>query len=290
MPLAANLLAAAVALSGYGLVASALQTPDTTARDTARTVADSLGVNPPERTGDRTADRTAANGHPFGPGERMTYDVRFSAIKVGSGSMEVMPLDTVRGREAYHTVFRVKGGTFFYKVDDTFESWFSTDDLSSLRFVKDQNEGRKERQVRYDMFPEKRTYMELTADDTSAQPSVATPLDDGSFIYFIRSVPLQVGRTYEFNRYFKPDRNPVTIQVLRKEKITVPAGTFDAIVVRPTIKTRGIFSENGRAEVWFSDDERRIMLQMKSQLSIGSLNLYLKSYTPPKDAVAAARP
>ena len=60
----------------------------------------------------------------------------------------------------------------------------------------------------------------------------------------------------------------------------MPAGEFDAIVLQPIIKSRGLFSENGRAEIWFSDDENRIMLQMKSALKIGSLNLYLKSYRP----------
>ena len=68
------------------------------------------------------------------------------------------------------------------------------------------------------------------------------------------------------------------IRVLRKEKITVPAGTFNAIVVQPVIKTTGIFSENGQALIWLSDDDRKIMLQLKSKVSFGSLNLYLKSY------------
>ena len=70
----------------------------------------------------------------------------------------------------------------------------------------------------------------------------------------------------------------------------MPAGVFDAIVVQPVIKTKGIFSENGHAEVWLSDDPSRIMLQMKSKLSFGSLNLYLKSYRPPTVATAAAEP
>jgi len=117
---------------------------------------------------------------------------------------------------------------------------------------------------------------------------VKEPLDDGSFLYFIRTVPLEVGQTYEFNRYFRPDRNPVKITVVRKEKVKVPAGTFDAVVVRPSIKTKGIFSENGHAEVWLSDDDKRIMLQMKSKLSFGSLSLYLKSYRPAPAAQAAS--
>ena len=80
----------------------------------------------------------------------------------------------------------------------------------------------------------------------------------------------------------EPDRNPVRVTVLRKEPVTVPAGTFNAIVVKPVIKTKGIFSEKGQAEVWLSDDSTRMLLQVKSKLSFGSLNLYLKSYTPAK--------
>jgi hypothetical protein len=92
---------------------------------------------------------------------------------------------------------------------------------------------------------------------------------------------LTVGQTYDFSRYFIPDRNPVRIRVLRRERVTVPAGTFNAIVVQPVIKTKGIFSEDGHAEVWFSDDSARMVLQIKSRLAFGSLNLFLRSYSPP---------
>lgn len=215
---------------------------------------------------------------PFAVGERLDYDVKFGPMHVGSGSMEVLGNENVRNRPTWHIMFRVKGGTFFYKVDDRFESWIETTTLSSLRHKQDINEGRRDRERTFEIYPDRPSYIE---DDKPEKPSVDQPLDDGSFLYFIRTVPLEVGKTYEFDRYFRPDRNPVKITVLRKEKIKVPAGTFDAIVIRPSIKSKGIFSENGQAEVWLSDDDRHIMLQMKSKLSFGSLNLYLRSYRPP---------
>ncbi len=228
-----------------------------------------------------TGTTTTPVSRPFVPGERLSYDVYFGAIKVGTGSMEVRGIDTVRGRPAYHTAFSLNGGIPFYKVDDVFESWFATDDLASLRFIQDQNEGTKERQHRYEIYPERQTYDDLT-DEKPEQPSVANPLDDGSFVYFVRTVPLEVGKTYEFQRYFRPDRNPVTIRVVRRERVKVPAGTFDAIVIQPVIKTKGVFSESGHAELWITDDERRVILQMKSQLSFGSLDLYLTDIHRPE--------
>jgi len=221
----------------------------------------------------------AVAAKPFGVGEKLTYDIKFGALHVGTGHMEVLDTEEVRGKEAYHTLFTIQGGIPIYKVNDRYESWFDTASLSSLRYTQNIDEGQYERQTHYEIFPSRAEYQEAGSDDP--QPSVNNPLDDGSFLYFIRTVPLLVGETYTFNRYFRPDRNPVKIRVLRRERVTVPAGTFDAVVIQPIIKTTGIFSDKGEAQIWLSDDSRRIMLQLTSKLSIGSLNLYLKSYQPP---------
>jgi glycosyltransferase involved in cell wall biosynthesis len=217
---------------------------------------------------------------PFGAGERMEYDVKFGAIKVGSAHMEVVALDNLRGRPAWHTAFFVQGGNFLYRVNDVYESWMDAETLSSLRFIQQLQEGGKETERRFEIYPERSVFIQTSKKPAKEEPSVSAPLDDGSFLYFLRTIPLVVGQTYDFNRYFRPDRNPVRIRVLRKERVNVPAGTFNAIVVQPVIKTKGIFSENGHAEVWLSDDDRHIMIQLKSRLSFGSLNLYLKSYVP----------
>lgn len=214
---------------------------------------------------------------PFGVGERADYSVKYGPFSVGSGMMEVAAIDTIRGIESWHTIFRVRGGVPGFRVDDRLESWMDTHTLASLRHRQELSEGRRERERHFEIYPDSGIYVE---DQKEPQRTVTLPLDDGSFLYFIRTVPLEVGKEYSFDRYFRPDRNPVRIQVLRRERVRVPAGEFDAVVVRPIIKSRGVFSENGQAEVWLTDDDKRLMVQMKSRLKFGSLNLYLKSYRP----------
>ena len=211
---------------------------------------------------------------PYAAGERLAYDVKFGSIDVGDAVMEVLGLENVRGRQALHIRFNVKGGTFLYKVNDRYESWIDTVNLISLRHWQQIDEGSYERERKYEIMPEIGVYKE---NEKPNQPTVAEPLDDGSFFFFLRTIPLEVGKTYSFDRYFKPDRNPVTVTVVRRERIKVPAGTFEAIVLHPTIKAKGVFGEGGQAEIWLADDSSRIMLQMKSRLKIGSLNLYLKN-------------
>jgi hypothetical protein len=223
-----------------------------------------------------SANAIALNKAAFAPGERLSYDVSFGHVHVGHGSMLLEGTDTVRGHTAWRAVFTISGGTFFFRVRDSTVSWFDTTTMSSLRFVQHIREGRYHADRDYQIYPDRGTYARR---DEPEVKSVHEPLDDASFLYFLRSVPLEVGRTYQFDRYFQPEGNPIIIRVLRREQVTVPAGTFNAIVVQPQFKTPGIFSQKGHAEVWLADDSTHMMLMLKSGLSFGSLNLYLTRYS-----------
>ena len=211
-------------------------------------------------------------------GERLEYDVKFGRLRVGRGSMEVRETTDVRGREAWHTVFAIRGGIPLFRVDDRLESWIDTQRFVSLRFAQHTSEGRYHRQRQIELFPERGTMLEH-GDGAQEEPTVEQPLDEGALLYYLRSLPLNVGDRYSLDRYFRPDRNPVRLEVIRRERIQVPAGTFETIVIRPTIKSSGIFSEHGQAEVWVTDDERHLMVQMTAKLSFGTLSLALRTIT-----------
>ena len=73
--------------------------------------------------------------------------------------MEVRGVENVRGRDAWHTAFLLKGGTFFYKVNDIFESWIDTETFYSLRFLKQLEEGTEEHAQFYEIYPERGLYV-----------------------------------------------------------------------------------------------------------------------------------
>lgn len=211
-------------------------------------------------------------------GERSVYDVKYGAMKVGTGVMETRGIEQVRGRAAWHTVFSLKGGIPLYRVDDRMESWIDVQSFSSLRFHKENHEGRRHRVRTIEFDLDRNTFRDLR--DSVEQPAAEAPLDDASFLYFVRTIPLEVGQRYDFDRYFRPERNPVTLHVVRRERITVPAGTFETIVVRPVIKTKGIFAEGGNAEVWLTDDDRRLVVQLKAKVSFGSITMQMREHQP----------
>jgi hypothetical protein len=228
------------------------------------------------------------NPPPFGVGELAEYQVRLGSLSVGSGSMEILGVSQVNGGQTYHARMRLSGGLPMARVNNTFESWIDVNGLFSRRFKQNQHEITFRRNRTYDFFPERRTYRRENGE-TGTIPS-NRPLDDVSFLYFVRTLPLRPGDVYEIPRYFKEDGNPVVIRVLRRETVTVPAGTFNTVVVQPIIKTDGLFGEGGQAEVYFSDDSRRLLVQMRSRVPlIGSLNLHLRSFRA-GEPFAAGRP
>ena len=213
---------------------------------------------------------------PFGPGERLTYDVKLGALgRRGQGHMEVVGLDSIRGHTAYHVEMAIKGGLWMAKVEDHYQSWFDITSLASYRFIQDVDQLNRERYRHFELFPEEGRY---ERPDNGREWDLPTelPLDDVSFLYFVRTLPLEVGDEYSFDRYFKESGNPVVIRVLRVDTVEVPAGRFETVVVRPIIKTSGLFGQGGEAEIHFTTDERRLLVYMKSKVPLlGALSLHL---------------
>jgi len=216
---------------------------------------------------------------PYGVGEKLVYDLAVGGAKVGTGSMVIEDSTIINGHQTYHSVFSIKGGFLFLKVNDRLESWFEPATATSHRFYQHINEANYHAERYFDFFPDS-ARMHQRGDVERA--SVYEPLDDASFFYFVRTVPLKIGETYTYTRYFRPEKNPVIVKVLRKEKVKLESGTYDTIVLQPIIKSGGLFAEGGEALIWVTDDSRRIMVQLKAKMPVlHSLDLYLTSYTPP---------
>ena len=229
------------------------------------------------------------------PLERAEYQVKLGALDAGTGQMEVVGHDTVDGHDTYHAVLHIEGGLGPLRIEDRFESWMdaaSWNDrprLFSRRFVQDQRELGNRRQRTYELSPERKHYRRVDTDETLALHT-DRPLDDVSVVYLARGLPLKTGDVYTIDRYFKADANPIVLRVVRRETVTVPAGTFQTIVVRPTIKTSGLFGEGGEAELFFSDDAQHTLVQMRSKVPlIGSLSLHLMRRGPATNAAPPAR-
>ncbi len=212
----------------------------------------------------------------FLPGEKLTYSLSWSFIKVGEATLEVEET-TFNNEPAYRIILTARTNSFadtFYKVRDRMESVISSDATYSLHYEKDQKEGKHEKDiiVRFD-------WENGTAHYTNyGEPETPVPLSEGMFdplgiVYGVRQLALQIGERLEVPTTDGRKAILTEIDIVKKDRVKVPIGRFDSIIVEPNTKDiGGVFEKSDDATIrfWLSDDERKIPLQMRSKVVIGS--------------------
>jgi hypothetical protein len=205
--------------------------------------------------------------YPFAVGETLRYDAKLGYFPVGTASVSVTRLVKERGTEAFEFTAAGQGGPPGWRVRYDMESRVGTADFHSLRFRRRLEQGGKVDEHGYVIVPDSARYREEGVPGDWVAPS--DPLDELAFLYYLRAAPLQVGRTYTLERYFKTGYNPIEVHVAGREPVPMPGGG-SASCLAVQVTTRGT-----TMRVWFTDDVRRLPAQMEIPLPFGSVTLSL---------------
>ncbi len=177
----------------------------------------------------------AQPARPFGVGERLEYQVSLGTFGSGEGSLEVAPTGAVRDEpsELLRFDFEAKLGPL--AVAHHSRSWLSVSRLASLRYALDERSPLKVARAQVELFPDERRWEGSTGRGASL---TSEPLDELSFLYAIRTLPLAPGRSFRLARHYDPRKNPARVEVLGRETVQVPAGAFSTLVVAFTVEDR----------------------------------------------------
>src|SRR5690606_26129959 len=131
---------------------------------------------------------------PFPQGEELVYQVRSSRFgRMGHAATRVAGTDTVRGRETLVLSIGVSAQVLLCRVSDSTRSWFDPVAGHSLRYLKRERSPLGNRDERVEILPEKDVW--IGGEDTFDLAS-AEPLDELSFLYYVRTLPLHDGEVY----------------------------------------------------------------------------------------------
>jgi uncharacterized protein DUF3108 len=204
---------------------------------------------------------------PFSVGERLTYEVTVSkGSKVGTATMWVEGPVDVRGVSTYVLRFDSKIRIAFLTAISRSSSWFDPLRGSSLRFLKHERNPLTHDDESVDFFPDQKQWRSAKGD-TGQSPS-STPLDELSFIYFIRTLPLTPGATYHFDRHFDTARNPIAVSVIRREVIPTPMGELKVILVEMRVRDPRHYKGEGVIRIHITDDDCRLPARIESTMPV----------------------
>ena len=204
---------------------------------------------------------------PFSVGEKLTYEVSIAkGGKVGTATMWIEGPVDVRGVSTYLLRFDSKIHVAFLSAVSRSSSWFDPLRGSSLRFFKHEQNPLAHHDESVDMFPDLKEW-KTASGEIGPSPS-STPLDELSFMYFIRTLPMTPGSTYSFDRHFDQTRNPVTVSVIRREVIPTPMGELRVILVEMRVRDPRHYKGEGVIRIHLTDDDCRLPARIESTMPV----------------------
>jgi len=221
---------------------------------------------------------------PFAVGEKINYEIHLgNGDKVGTATMWIEGPVDVRGTSTYLLRFDSKVRIAFLSAVSRSSSWFDPVRSSALRFIKHEQNPLTRNDESVDFYPDQKEW-KTAKGETGESPS-NTPLDELSYMYFIRTLAMTPGATYQFDRHFDAARNPTTVNVIRRETIPTPMGELRTVLIEMHVRDPRHYKGDGVIRINLTDDACRLPARIESTmpvvgkaiLTIGSQNSHCRT-------------
>jgi hypothetical protein len=173
-----------------------------------------------------------------------------------------------------------------YPVHDRFQAVYDPKTFCSITMKKHIEEGSHKRDTLITFnYSRKKSVLDETNLKTKETKHVENDIpgcvtDVMSGLMYLRSLPLIQGSTYTFPLNDGGKTVDVVTKVEGKETVKVPGGTFETIRVSP--ESGNAFKLKGKVWIWYTDDARRIPVQMRGKMFWGTLTFKLQRIEPNK--------
>jgi len=212
--------------------------------------------------------------------ERLEYDLTWMGILAGKATLEVEdtgPDILFKSRAVSSPMVSV-----FYKVEDTAVSSLKKGRhrtlpgiLYNYRVRQSEGRHRKDREVIFELKRKKATHIDHLENKRQEYEIGKNTMDALTCFFHVRFLSLEIGkpvyaRIFDNKKYYRME-----VQVLRREEITTPLGSFKTILIKPILLTEGLFQRKGDVLIWLTDDEKRLPVLLETKVKIGSIKATL---------------
>jgi len=229
---------------------------------------------------------------PFQAGETIVFNVSYNwhAVQTDVASATLSAgEETLNGEKVWHTSLRMQTAPFFdvfFKIRETFESWFAKTGVEPRKFHRDSREGSYHaiNDYKYDRKAGKiHAHLEYWDKDVKDLeiPYGDCTYDVTTLFYFARRMDfpkLREGTVYRISIAIDEEVQVANLTYLgRENKYIKGVGTIAARKFGLSLKKGEVFEGNQDALLWFSDDDNRIPVAFMAPLKVGAMNGRLRS-------------
>lgn len=241
-------------------------------------------------------DGAAPPSRAFGVGERLTYKGELSKVingfDFGDLSFSIEPNGTSEGftirseAKSRGTLLAILRFSFLQK----YESVVASGSLRADRTVKydQQKERIRESDTVFDYESGRVTFTERNPKTPLNAPRVIASAIKGDThdvitgIYALRTLPLEVGKTFDMTVSDSGLVYTIPVKVTARELQRTIVGRVMCFRVEPEVFGKGRFIEDaGSMAIWITDTPSRIPVRSQIKTSLGKVDIKLKGYRAP---------
>lgn len=212
--------------------------------------------------------------------EKLVFELTWTGVKAGTSTLETV---NDKGRtKIISTARSVDWVSLFYTVDDRVESLLRNEQTVSLiclpenyRIKIREGRHRRDKELLFDHANAQVTFIDHLGDEKKTYKIDGKTFDPLTSFYYVRTLKLEVGESVYVDVFDSKKLWNVEVQVLRREKIKTKMGEFETVVIKPLMKSEGIFNKKGDVYIWLTDDKKRVPVKLESKVAIGSITATL---------------
>ena len=227
----------------------------------------------------------SSDSNNFKSGEYLQYRIHYGILNAGFATLEVKNT-TYEGKPHFHVVGKGSSSgavRAFYKVDDVYESYIDQATNKPSKFVRNISEGGYTRDQIFTFDHDKKT---VTINDRKEQKVTYKNFEGNiqdllSAFYYLRNYDtdnLKTGDFINLNIFMTDDTYRFRLKILGRETMNTRFGKIKTIKIRPYVQSGRVFKESESVTMWVSDDKNHIPIQIKAELTVGSLKADLHNY------------
>lgn len=216
-------------------------------------------------------------------GEKTFLDINYLGMTIGKISIENRGKEMINDKEVWHFHSRFKSAPFYssiYELDDTVDTYVETNQFLSMKYSLMQRESKQDIDD-LQLFDRDRMklfwfYKRVKSDKSvkNKQGENFIPyfsIDPFSTLFLLQGLPLKNNDQYEIPIINKDKIMVLKVKVEGREKIDTEIGERKSIRIHATTQYTGETLKSGDLTFWFSDDEKRTLLEAKAKIKLGSV-------------------
>jgi len=229
---------------------------------------------------------SAQESKAFKSGEWLRFKMSYSGFLKAGETELTLNEEMLNGKRVLHATGIGTTSSvisWFFKVNDDYQSYFDIETGQPYVFKRKINEGgfKQHKILTFNHVKKEVKVENILKKKEKKYPSVANVQDMISAFYYLRNYDtknMKPGEEINLKMFFDEKIYPFKLKFLKHETLETDFGKVETQKFIPLVEAGRVFKAKESVAIWITADDNKIPIKLKADLAVGSLRADLDAY------------